>query len=534
MEKSALPIMIGITGHRDLIAAEMDGIRDIVRSQLQEIQLRYPHSSIFMLNSLAEGADMLCAEVGLELGFPLICVLPMDQTEYEKDFSPKGLAQFRNLLAKAESVFVSPNTEPEMPGRDFRYRQAGLYIAQHCQILMALWDGDHSKKDGCGTSAAVYYALHGSRKTEPSFVTGSRCDVLHISVNRSSSTRREPLRAQWLVQDMRLNQEMLEKADQFNEEACGIAIFSDMLLPDEALDTPVLRRLNRIYQCADQLSISYQRKYTKTLLCAAMFCVSLVLFYLLYDELEMKGFLLFYGLIMAAYGFLCRWCAGKLFLEKYLQYRQLAEASRVQLFLCASGQSRNASDSFTWTQKQDTAWIHSAMDAVLLRPVLHASQTDAQIRKAWIHAQKSYHHRAAEKNARKDRLAQSVSLGICCAMILSFFVVIILEFYFETFMVERIVENRFFSLSPQGGLKILWGLFSAATLFLSDYLGKLSLSRRTADHKKMELLFSVADEDFERFPDQHDLLFWNLAKEELIENGNWYSYTQENTPSFDL
>lgn len=29
MEKSALPIMIGITGHRDLIAAEMEDIRSI-------------------------------------------------------------------------------------------------------------------------------------------------------------------------------------------------------------------------------------------------------------------------------------------------------------------------------------------------------------------------------------------------------------------------------------------------------------------------------------------------------------------------
>lgn len=530
MEKSVLPIMIGITGHRDLIAAEMDGIRDIVRSQLRDIQQRYPHSSVSMLNSLAEGADMLCAEVGLELGFPLICILPMEQAEYEKDFSPAGLAQFRNLLARAETVFVASNTEPEMPGRDFRYRQAGFYIAQHCQILMALWDGDDSQKNGCGTAAAVYFALHGSRNAEPSFVTGSRCDVLHISVNRASSDRRTPLRTQWLAQDMQLNQKMLEKVDRFNEEADCIASISDTLLTEGASDTPVLKQLNRIYQCADQLSVSYQRKYMNTLFYAAVFCVLLVLNYLLYDELETKSFLIGYGLIMAAYGLLCRWCARKLFLEKYLQYRLLAETSRVQFFLCAGGQSHNASGAFTWTQKQETAWIHSAMDAVLTWPIVHASWTDDQIRKGWILDQKNYHQKAAKKSTRKDSLSQYASLGICCCMILSFFVVTVLEYYFASFM----VESKFLSLSPQSWLKILWGLLSAVTLFLSDYLGKLSLSRKTEDHQKMELLFSVVDEDFDRFPGQHDLLFWNLAKEELIENGNWYSYTQENTPSFDL
>ena len=57
-----------------------------------------------MLNSIASGADTLCAEVALSLGIDLVCPLLMPASEYRKDF--------------------------QRPTRDFRYRQAGM-----CMII---------------------------------------------------------------------------------------------------------------------------------------------------------------------------------------------------------------------------------------------------------------------------------------------------------------------------------------------------------------------------------------------------------------
>ena len=124
-----------------------------------------PH--IVVLSSLAEGADQLVASVALERGAILIAPLPMPFEEYRKDFqfglTPNALSEFDRLLARAAAA-------PEMPlldgatiealrddarRRAMQYREAGLYIVRHCQILLALWDGDESDVKTGGTAEIV-------------------------------------------------------------------------------------------------------------------------------------------------------------------------------------------------------------------------------------------------------------------------------------------------------------------------------------------------------------------------------------------
>jgi hypothetical protein len=47
-------------------------------------------------------------------------------------------------------------------------------------------------------------------------------------------------------------------------------------------------------------------------------------------------------------------------------------------------------------------------------------------------------------------------------------------------------------------------------------------------------LFSSAKEQFESGKIDKKQLFRELAREEIIENGNWFSYCRENPPSFNL
>jgi hypothetical protein len=82
-------------------------------------------------------------------------------------------------------------------------------------------------------------------------------------------------------------------------------------------------------------------------------------------------------------------------------------------------------------------------------------------------------------------------------------------------------------------LKIVLGSISAVTLFVANYYGRLSLSRVLSDHGKMERFFTRMSERLQE-EGQTDALLTTLAREELIENGNWSSYQRDNAPEISL
>lgn len=57
---------------------------------------------------------------------------------------------------------------------------------------------------------------------------------------------------------------------------------------------------------------------------------------------------------------------GKGNTEKYIVCRALAETLRVQVYYSTTGIFDSICDSFTRTQKQDSAWIKNAVSALLI------------------------------------------------------------------------------------------------------------------------------------------------------------------------
>lgn len=142
-------IKVGVTGRRDLSGFNMTELINKVRMELEN--LKRSHSRFIMLNSIAVGADQLCAQIGLELGYELICPLPF--TEYRGDFSGKELELYNSLIGKANDYFIVSNSS----NRDAAYLAAGKYIAENCDVLLVVWDGK-AQKDTCGTDAVIAYA----------------------------------------------------------------------------------------------------------------------------------------------------------------------------------------------------------------------------------------------------------------------------------------------------------------------------------------------------------------------------------------
>ena len=195
MERGVAPIVIGVTGHRNLRQEELPAIQELAEAFLLRLKKTWPDREIQMMNALAEGADTICAEIALNMGIPLICPLPLPVMEYEGDFLGEARVKFHHLLSQASSVFVSPHLELEEAGRDYLYRQAGLYLVSRSHILLAVWDGSAEKMDGCGTAAAVFYAQDRNRKNQ-----GSPIGIYQIQVNRGGSQTQQDVCAGWLEQ----------------------------------------------------------------------------------------------------------------------------------------------------------------------------------------------------------------------------------------------------------------------------------------------------------------------------------------------
>ena len=107
-----IPLVLGVTGHRDLRPEDRDRLKDKVRSVLQDLQTEFARRPLLLLSPLAEGADRLVAEVALELGAELIAPLPLPREEYEKDFETEASrSEFAHQLGQARAWFDLPLVE---------------------------------------------------------------------------------------------------------------------------------------------------------------------------------------------------------------------------------------------------------------------------------------------------------------------------------------------------------------------------------------------------------------------------------------
>lgn len=145
-------LRVGVTGHRFL--AELHKLEDGVDHALRCLSAAYPGRRLVILSALAEGADRLVAQRVLLLEGGLIALLPLPLSDYQKDFpSAESRAEFRRLLRCAEQVIQMPPA----PSRDAAYAAAGYYTLEHCQVLIALWDGQEAQGQG-GTGETVLAA----------------------------------------------------------------------------------------------------------------------------------------------------------------------------------------------------------------------------------------------------------------------------------------------------------------------------------------------------------------------------------------
>ena len=151
-DSDQLPVfrVVGFTGHRQLKDAV--GVQRLLGEVLTELRTDAKVEWL-ALSSIAEGADMLFARAALRLGLGWEVMLPMPQVEFKNDFTPEVWRDVESLLAYAEHARVIG----ERSQRDDAYLDCGMETVNHCDVLLAVWDGERSRGRG-GTAEIIAYA----------------------------------------------------------------------------------------------------------------------------------------------------------------------------------------------------------------------------------------------------------------------------------------------------------------------------------------------------------------------------------------
>jgi hypothetical protein len=399
----AVPLIVSVTGHRNLVASETPGIRQLVREFLADLCEKYPDRGVSVMSSLAEGADQLVAEEAVTMRIPLIAALPMPRDIYLTDFdTTRARENFNQLLSQSSEIFELPITPGNTPrsiaehgkNRTRQYAQLGVFLCAHSHILLSLWDGKDNEKLG-GTASVVHFHHHDTMRgytrtseTTQLILADDESDlVYHIVCSRDQPDGEpapglKPLSCSWFTSDEKEprtlempqrhrrvfahTNEFSRDAQEHEEDICNEA----WTLIEEEANTHLpagARDIDHVYRVADWLAIYFQRRKILVLRAAHILALLMGLMYIVYSDLfPQRIFIIAFIVFFLVAVLINRYAEKGAWHRKYLDYRTLAEGLRVQFYWAVAGVtsgsvSKFAHDNFLQMQDADLGWIRNVM-----------------------------------------------------------------------------------------------------------------------------------------------------------------------------
>ena len=539
-----LPIVIGVSGHRYLRAADLPMHRDRVRALFADLRRRYPSTPLRVVTSLAEGADRLVAEVALEEGHELLVPLPLEPADYERDF-PESIGQFRSILRRVppEQVFVlprEPGADPTFPApaeqREKCYRAVGMFLAQQTHLLLALWDGRPTASDA-GTAAVVRMKLDGPSGLPEAGLRPLDAEdggpVYHLHAPRAGEAAERVRDPEWLLPqegDEALFHTLCSRIERFNSEPLRRSVVDHLpqataaLLPDIASRPASEQTLATAFAAADLYARHYQRTTRLVLRLTLLFAALLALTFELYAEvLPWRALPMGYLAAFASLTVILLWQRRRDVQGRYLDYRALAEGLRVQFYWRLAGLPDSASSSYLRKQADELRWIREALRAAAALPPPQAAHPELALQ-YWVGGQASYYSdRAQSQRKRLHVFERSSQLFLGAGLIAT---AILVVFW-----------GRLESLpSWHRWLVVLMGFAPIGAALWETYAERLGLRTQVNQYVRFAGIFRRASrfaEQLDRNPTRHDrhhalvALLRELGREALMENGDWVLLLRE-------
>jgi len=545
-----VPLVIGVTGHRDLLDEELLLIRQRVHELFAFFAGEFPDLPWLVMTPLAEGAYRLVAEVARELQLPVVILLPMPRELYQSDFVGESRAEFDSMTELGEIVelpLVAGNSvEAVMAGghgRDLQYAQLGAYLAAHSHILLALWDGKPSEGAG-GTGHVVEFHQHdvieliaeGQRRSPIDFAEDESDLVFHISCSRKESGA--PAgglhigEAHWLTRDD-VRPRTDDMPDRYRVVFGRMVEFNADLdrkqEPDEQFPLvsqdqyttlgEAAKGIEVLYRRADFLARRYQKLSRTSQYVSYSVAVCAMLSFIIWADLPdqklmIYPYLLFILLVMVVIYVERR--GG--WQRKYLDYRVLAEGLRVQFWWSVAGvvmenPSRFSHDRFLRQQDLELGWIRNVMRYAGQRADAHLGTEEhvdtGLVVREWVGDQTAYYAEKSQERYTNSKITSALILGTFGAGLTIALVLAVFQFQI---------------VSPWSNILVaLMGLFPFLAAVRQGYANRNADRELITQYGHQYRIFSSANrllQSTRSVDDQRDILR-ALGESALDEHGQW-------------
>ena len=677
-KNAEIPIIIGVSAHRNIRKEHEDRVKRQVREVLENIRELCPHSPIRMVSGLAYGGDMLCARVAAELGIELVVALPFAEEEYvnEVDFPRGSDREYFELRNGGNTVdcFVVPDmakVEHSPTDRDYLFRQQSIYVATNSHVLLALWDGTDATeyRSECGTNAAVGFALKQNyyQQNGMEFCPAPDGAVIKIFSPRDTRTYGEISEADTAIKYLlprdlvrevdddvikhmqkasdderekrnaveqrtqdtrdvgeekprrkaayyaettemprrlkdvfwhtdRYNKDYLEYCAKLKSEQSPRS--GDFLMERVEYDncSPKCRAIHDCHSISSALSSRNKKRNLHALMLLATIGMLLLLSFMVYDQLSFLWTVaVCLGMVVVlvlAYVFAYtgerkggnakRKVYGRIKFDvhsRFIEYRALSEAMRVQYYMALYGISESVCRYFTWSHKSIMPWVRKAVIALSVgssapiweNPVMaehyeksetapkiiDSPRTDAQgvfenkMLGKWAgqskyimdkndNGQLGYHLQNISDKSKSIKRRNAVKKTAVIVTLITYLTL----FLCELLPFVDLGKTLFWVVNMRMILKGTITAFTAITFLVSYYYGKQSLDQIQADSVNMVNLYRVALDRANviyRTSDKPKVcdaafrsLVCELAREQLIENVTWVAYNRDNNIEMPL
>jgi hypothetical protein len=415
-EQDGLPIVFGVTGHRDIPLADVPALTSAVRSIFDGFRERYPSTPLRLLTPLAVGADRIVARAAIDAGIPIYVPMPLEEAEYRKDFDTAETVEFDELLAAAKSRFPlgydGDNDLQNVADKARRKRQyalVGRYVAYNAHVLIALWDGSISGALG-GTANIVDYRLYGGPPPfgdEQSLLDAPQTGAVYHVLTERSGDKAVALDVPvgTLVVKTRLGDvdtkhdpfaPLYERIERFNNDATHI---------------PMADR-GKLRHVAEKLATRYQRFYLAALnfisIATPLAAIALAL---AHTEVLEFPLALFYTFVAVVVYVFYRISDSYDWKDRSIEYRALEMALLVQHVWESIGVDKQVANYYLRIQRSELEWIRDAArtNEIFREPIRTDPERGVVVARDFISSQRAFFAKAAARDRSRCRRLEIIT-----------------------------------------------------------------------------------------------------------------------------
>ena len=586
-----VPIVVGITGHGDIAEVDLPRLETMVKRELKVFQMRCPNSPHVLLSGLSEVTDRLVARWALESNWTLGAVLALPQEEFEDVYlsSDESITEFRALLQDCTFVHTVASPGTPRPNCD---KRVGDWIARHAIWLIALCPDRHLEGSKCN-SYVVNAFLNGipdpasvglSWATPVLPDTGPVVQILmqqRLNDDKTADVRSStdapmdhwpvPTGTHSKEEEKRRWQRILYHIDEFNKRAHVALDVSRTKVTEKRnyLDkngdlgsdlTEGANRASWLFSVADLIAEKAQKSRDRQfifMICCAL--IAVVMEQLYSGPCEHPAWLAaaLVCVLLAALPAVLRATSAKTvdrcihkrypvkpsaaqrfaaamrgyvdFESRYLDYRALAEACRVQYFWKRIGSKDSAADYHLADQRDELEWIRQAVRSTEVgielasRPV--RSQDLEDLLGSWIKDQEGFFlgneetrkkGKIGKEQVHRERNELSI-LGAWLFLLLTG-MVMLLALYFESRGYKAVCQ----------WLQVVYGVCLASAAAIKVYQRTQGYAEHARSYRRMGFQMRIAADKIRNCIDNNESdvqkgseVIREIGIAALDENSDW-------------